>query len=81
MEIASRNRWLYIAGSILIVALAAVIRIRGAQNDLWLDEIWSLHLASLISGPLGIFTQIHQDSFVAILVDEHRTSQPWKRLH
>jgi hypothetical protein len=62
MEIASRNRWLYIAGSILIVALAAVIRIRGAQNDLWLDEIWSLHLASLISRPLGVFTQIHHDN-------------------
>jgi hypothetical protein len=50
MEIASRNRWLYIAGSILIVALAAVIRVRGAQNDLWLDEIWSLHLASSFRG-------------------------------
>jgi hypothetical protein len=50
MAIASRKRRLYISGSILIVALAAVIRIRGAQNDLWLDEIWSLHLASLISG-------------------------------
>jgi hypothetical protein len=45
MEIASRNRWLYIAGSILIVALAAVIRIRGAQNLSGLHWYLYHHLA------------------------------------
>ena len=62
MEIASRNRWFYIAGSILIVALAAVIRIRAAHNDLWLDEIWSIDFATLITSPLDVFTKIHHDN-------------------
>lgn len=46
----------------LVLAIAIVIRIRGAQNDLWLDEIWSLQLASGISRPLGVFTEIHHDN-------------------
>ena len=62
MTAASRNRWLYASGSVLIVALAAVIRIRAAHNDLWLDEIWSLDFVSLIKSPLDVFTKIHHDN-------------------
>jgi hypothetical protein len=49
-----------LAGLFLVIALA--IRIRGALNDLWLDEIWSLKLAGQISSPLQVFTKIHQDN-------------------
>jgi hypothetical protein len=61
-ETSARNRWLYLSGCILIVALAAVIRIRAAQNDLWLDEIWSLDFAATISSPAEVFTKIHHDN-------------------
>jgi hypothetical protein len=62
MEIASRNRWLYLSGAIAIVALAAVLRVRAAHNDLWLDEIWSLDFANLITSPWHVFTRIHHDN-------------------
>lgn len=44
------------------LVIAAALRIRGASNDLWLDEIWSLKLAGQISSPLQVFTNIHQDN-------------------
>src|ERR1700730_12871129 len=56
------RRWLYLSGCILIVAFAAVIRIRAAQNDLWMDEIWSLDFAATISSPAEVFTKIHHDN-------------------
>jgi hypothetical protein len=45
-----------------IVAAAAAIRIAAATGELWLDEIWSLRLAHLAAGPLGVFTGIHVDN-------------------
>jgi hypothetical protein len=62
METASRNRWFYVAASILIVVLAAGVRVRAAHNDLWLDEIWSLDFGNLIASPLDVFTKIHHDN-------------------
>jgi hypothetical protein len=46
----------------LLLLAAAAIRIRGALNDLWLDEIWSLNLVRGISSPLQVFTKIHHDN-------------------
>jgi hypothetical protein len=46
----------------LLLVIAAAIRINGALNELWLDEIWSLRLAGGISSPLQVFTKIHQDN-------------------
>ena len=46
----------------VLVLTGAALRLRGAHNDLWLDEIWSLNLAHSISSPLGVFTAIHQDN-------------------
>jgi hypothetical protein len=45
---------------LLVAAMA--IRICGAWNDLWLDEIWSLTLVGPISSPWQVFTQIHHDN-------------------
>lgn len=49
-------RWLLLG---LLLVAAAVLRIDGACNDLWLDEIWSLKLVSQISAPWQVFTRIH----------------------
>ena len=46
----------------LILAAAAVVRICGARNDLWLDEIWSLGLVRALSSPWQVFTAIHHDN-------------------
>jgi hypothetical protein len=46
----------------LLLLTAAAIRIHGALNDLWLDEIWSLRLAGTISSPWQVFTKIHHDN-------------------
>lgn len=58
----NRKHFLYVAAWVVILAVAAVLRIRGALNDLWLDEIWSLHLANGISSPVEVFTKIHYDN-------------------
>ncbi|MBV9617617.1 MAG: glycosyltransferase family 39 protein, partial [Verrucomicrobia bacterium] len=41
---------------------AALIRIRAAFNDLWLDEIWSIELVRELHSALGVFTQTHHDN-------------------
>jgi len=46
----------------IILLLAAGLRIWGAQNGLWLDEIWSLGLAGQVSSVTDIFFKIHQDN-------------------
>jgi hypothetical protein len=46
----------------LLLAAAAAARVCGAWNDLWLDEIWSLRLASKISSAWQVFTKIHHDN-------------------
>jgi hypothetical protein len=58
----SRKYSLYLAGCVALLLAAAALRILGAQNDLWLDEIWSLDLASKVSSPLEVFTKIHHDN-------------------
>jgi len=58
-HISPRLRYLLL-GLLLITATA--LRIYGAANDLWLDEIWSLKLVSNISSPWQVFTKIHHDN-------------------
>jgi hypothetical protein len=55
------SRRLFTLSCLLLVVVAAILRIRAAHNDLWLDEIWSLALAHSVSSPLTIFT-IHHDN-------------------
>jgi hypothetical protein len=45
----------------VIVIVGAAIRIYGAFNDLWLDEIWSIKIASQVASPLDIFTKLHHE--------------------
>ena len=51
-----------IAVSILLFVVVVAIRVRAAQNDLWLDEIWSLDLVDQISSPGEVFSHIHSDN-------------------
>jgi len=46
----------------LLLIAGAAVRIYGACNDLWLDEIWSLRLAAKISSAWQVFTGIHHDN-------------------
>ena len=47
---------------VLILAVAAAVRIRGAINEMWLDEIWSLEFVKHISSPLDVFTSLHHEN-------------------
>ncbi len=44
-----------------VLALAAAIRLQGARNDLWLDEILALDAARQVSSLWEIFTGIHSE--------------------
>ena len=41
-----RNSWPFVLGSTAILLVSAAPRYFGAQGDLWLDEIWTLDIAS-----------------------------------
>jgi hypothetical protein len=60
--VAGSSRMLGIVTWAAVLTVAAVLRIRGAANDLWLDEIWSLQLAGTASSPIEVFTKIHHDN-------------------
>lgn len=48
-------------GAAAILCIGLLLRLRGAQGDLWLDEILALNLANQVSSALGVFTQLHQE--------------------
>lgn len=52
----------FISAAVILIALAASLRMGAALNLLWLDEIWTLHLLEGVSSPLEIFTKIHHDN-------------------
>jgi hypothetical protein len=51
----------YVAAGIAILVVATAIRICGAFNDLWLDEIWSIKIAGRVSSPPDVFTKLHHE--------------------
>jgi hypothetical protein len=53
--------WLLLLLGILIV-VAAVLRVLGTHNDIWLDEIISLQTANELKSPWQIFSGIHADN-------------------
>ena len=61
--ILSTKRPAFLAACGLAVLVAgAALRIRAAQNSLWLDEIFSIDLLRTITSPFSIFTGIHNDN-------------------
>jgi hypothetical protein len=46
----------------LLLAAAGLLRVAAARDDLWLDEIWSLTLASRVHRALDVFTALHHDN-------------------
>jgi hypothetical protein len=55
-----QQKWLWLATGLVVLA-AAAIRIYGAFNDMWLDEIWSWEVARQVSSPLDVFTKLHHE--------------------
>jgi hypothetical protein len=49
-------------GLSLVVVAAGAVRLAAARGDLWLDEIWSLRLATGIARASDVFTSIHLDN-------------------
>ena len=45
-----------------ITLVAALLRLASLWDAFWLDEIWSLRLASTTDSALGVFTSIHHDN-------------------
>lgn len=45
----------------LVLLGAALIRVRGGLNDLWLDEVWSLFAAKSLSAPWQVVTSLHHE--------------------
>lgn len=46
----------------LLIGGAFLVRLAVLQNDLWLDEVWSVEAASGVASPLDIVTAIHHDN-------------------
>jgi hypothetical protein len=59
---ANGARLQFVLACAAILALATALRVCGALNDLWLDEVWSLKLVSGISSPWQVFTSLHLDN-------------------
>ena len=51
-----------VLGISLLVAAGGLVRLAAARGDLWLDEIWSLMLASQAHTALDVFTALHLDN-------------------
>ena len=54
--------WPLVMGGLL--AIAAALRIAGALNDLWLDEIWTLALLSDLARPIEILGLRHDNNHI-----------------
>lgn len=51
-----------LAALLLLLGVATTLRLSGALNSLWLDEIWSLDLAATVRSPLDVFTSLHHEN-------------------
>ena len=47
---------------LIIVVLAAAVRLPGCFSEFWLDEIWTQSFATQISSPAAIFTEGHHSN-------------------
>jgi hypothetical protein len=56
----SQRRLLWVAWG--AVAIGLLLRLGAARGDLWMDEIWSLQLASSARSPLDVLWTLHHDN-------------------
>ena len=47
---------------LVVLVIAALLRLAATWNDLWLDEIWTLTLIGPLHSPLEIVTSLHHDN-------------------
>ena len=47
---------------LIIVALAAAVRLPGCFSNFWFDEIWTFSYANQLDSPLQIFTELRHDN-------------------
>jgi len=45
---------------VVLVVIAAFVRLAGLGKDLWLDEVWALRAATELTSPWGVFTMHHE---------------------
>lgn len=50
------------AMAVTITVVACLLRVWAGFGDLWLDEVWSIQLASQVSSPWEIVTQLRSDN-------------------
>lgn len=48
--------------TVAILVLATILRWSVSENDLWLDEVWSVDTAVAVHSPVEILTAIHHDN-------------------
>ena len=60
MTPAGQRRWPWLLA--LLLAAIAVVRVLAADNDLWLDEIWTLEQIRSLHSALGVFTELQQEN-------------------
>lgn len=53
-----RIQWMLL----ILIMIAAALRIHATSNDLWLDELISLKIAQSVKSPWQIFTTVHSDN-------------------
>lgn len=59
---AQATRWSIACGAVVLAAIA--LRVLAARGDLWLDEVWSLDLASRLASPLDAYGLKHDNNHI-----------------
>lgn len=54
------RRWIWLLA--LLFTAVVVVRLSAADNDLWLDEIWTLEQVRPLQSVLGVFTDIKEEN-------------------
>ena len=62
VESVALPRGVFVAICATLVVAGAVLRVLAAQDELWLDELWSFRLVHTLTEPAGIFTRLHHDN-------------------
>jgi hypothetical protein len=71
---------------VLILLAAAALRLAGVNDQLWLDEIWSIRMAQAAATPVGVFTNptLHHDNnhwLNTLYLQRLGPGRPWWTYH